>query len=75
VLQLAQPWLTKLVIDRYIPAGDLAGVTRTALLFAGVLLAAFGLEFAQTWLMQMTGQRIMRDMRLQIYGHLQRLSL
>jgi ATP-binding cassette subfamily B protein len=75
VLQLAQPWLTKLVIDRYIPAGDLAGVTRTALIFAGVLLAAFGLEFAQTWLMQMTGQRIMRDMRLQIYGHLQRLSL
>jgi len=75
VLQLAQPWLTKLAIDRYIPAGDLGGMARIALLFLAVLVAAFALEFAQTWLMQMTGQRIMRDMRLQLYEHLQRLSL
>jgi ATP-binding cassette subfamily B protein len=43
--------------------------------FLAVLAGSFALEFAQTWLMQMTGQRIMFDMRLQIYGHLQRLSL
>ena len=75
VLQLAQPWLTKIAIDRYIATGDLAGVGRIALLFLVVLLGSFALEFAQTWLMQMTGQRIMFDMRMQIYGHLQRLSL
>jgi ATP-binding cassette subfamily B protein len=75
VLQLAQPWLTKLAIDRYIAAGDLAGVGRIAVVFLGVLAGSFALEFVQTWLMQMTGQRIMFDMRMQIYGHLQRLSL
>jgi ATP-binding cassette subfamily B protein len=75
LLQLAQPWLTKLVIDRYIPAGDLAGVARIGLAFLAVLAGSFALEFVQTWLMQMTGQRIMFDMRMQIYGHLQRLSL
>ena len=75
LLQLAQPWLTKLVIDRYIASGDLAGVNRVAVLFFLVLLGAFALEFAQTWLMQLTGQRIMYDIRMQVYTHLQRLSL
>ncbi|MGZ5393863.1 MAG: ABC transporter ATP-binding protein, partial [Mycobacterium sp.] len=32
-------------------------------------------EYLQTWVLQMTGQRIMYDMRMQIYGHLQRSDL
>jgi ATP-binding cassette subfamily B multidrug efflux pump len=75
LLQLAQPYLTKLAIDRYIAVGDLAGVNRIALLFLVVLLASFALEFAQTYVMQLTGQHIMYDLRMQIYGHLQRLDL
>jgi len=38
-------------------------------------VAAFSLEYAQTYMMQMIGQRIMYDMRMQIYSHLQRLDL
>ena len=38
-------------------------------------MASFGLEYVQTWLMQLTGQRIMYDLRMQIYAHLQRLDL
>src|SRR5688572_10956344 len=72
MLQLAQPYLMKVAIDRYIPAGDLAGVNRIALWFFAILVAAFALEFMQTWLLQTTGQRIMFDMRLQIYAHLRR---
>ena len=75
LLQLAQPYLTKLAIDQYIATADLAGLDRIALLFGLVLVASFALEFAQTWVMQMTGQRIMFDMRMQIYRHLQRLDL
>jgi ATP-binding cassette subfamily B protein len=75
LLQLAQPYLTKLAIDDYIAKADLAGLNWIALLFGLVLAASFVLEFAQTWVMQMTGQRIMFDMRMQIYGHLQRLDL
>ena len=40
-----------------------------------MLVAAFSLEYAQTYMMQMIGQRIMFDMRMQIYAHLQRLDL
>ncbi len=75
VLQLAQPYLMKLAIDRYIAAGDLAGMDRIALAFLGILVASFALEYLQTWVLQMTGQRIMFDMRMQIYRHLQRLDL
>ena len=75
LLQLAQPYLVKLAIDRYIARGDLAGMNRIAGVYLCVLIAAFSLEYAQTYLMQMMGQRIMFDMRMQIYRHLQRLDL
>ena len=75
VLQLGQPYLTKLAIDRYIATGDLAGLNWIALAFLAILLASFGLEYLQMWTLQMTGQRIMFDMRMQIYAHLQRLDL
>jgi ATP-binding cassette, subfamily B, multidrug efflux pump len=75
VLQLAQPYLMKLAIDRYIANRDLRGVDRIAIAYFFILLGSFVLEFAQTWTLQMTGQRIMYDMRLQIYGHLQRIDL
>ncbi len=32
-------------------------------------------EYVQTWTMQLTGQRIMFDLRMEIYGHLQRLDV
>ena len=75
VLQLAQPYLMKLAIDRYIAGGDLRGVDRIAVAFFGILLASFVLEYVQMWTLQMTGQRIMFDLRMQIYGHLQRIDL
>jgi ATP-binding cassette, subfamily B, multidrug efflux pump len=75
VLQLAQPYLVKLAIDEYIATGDFQGLDRIALAFLLILLASFALEYLQTWTLQMTGQRIMYDLRMQIYGHLQRLDV
>jgi ATP-binding cassette, subfamily B, multidrug efflux pump len=74
-LQLAQPYLVKLAIDRYIAQRDVLGLNRIALIYLAVLLGAFALEYAQTYLMQMMGQRIMFDMRMQLYRHLQKLDL
>ena len=45
------------------------------MLYVLVLAASFALEYAQTYMMQMIGQRIMFDMRMEIYRHLQRLDL
>jgi ATP-binding cassette subfamily B protein len=73
--QLAPPYLVKIAIDRYIAAGNLAGLNGIAVIYVGCLFASFALEYSQTYLMQMIGQRIMFDMRMQIYKHLQRLDL
>jgi ATP-binding cassette subfamily B protein len=75
VLQLAQPYLMKVAIDRHIATANLAGLDRIAIGFLAILLGSFALEYLQTWVLQMTGQRIMYDMRMQIYSHLQRIDL
>jgi len=72
---LAQPYLLKVAIDRYITNRQLAGLDRLAALYFLVLVAAFAAEYVQTWTMQLTGQRIMSDMRMALYRHLQRLDL
>jgi ATP-binding cassette subfamily B protein len=74
-LQLAPPWLTRLAIDQHIATGRLEGLGAIALGYFLVLVASFGLDYLQTWLMQMTGQRIMYDLRMQIYGRLQQLDV
>ena len=75
VLQLAQPYLTKVAIDDHITVGNLEGLDRVALVFLVALVGSFVLEFVQTYTMQMMGQRIMFDLRMEIYRHLQRLDL
>jgi ATP-binding cassette subfamily B protein len=74
-LQLAPPYLMKLAIDQHIATGQLEGLGAIAAAYLAVLLVSFGLDYLQTWLMQMTGQRIMYDLRMQIYGRLQALDV
>ena len=73
--QLAQPYLVKLAIDRFIAVRRLDGLGWLAAAYLAILIAGFVLEYVQTWTMQMTGQRIMFDLRMAIYGHLQRIDL
>ena len=75
MLDLAPPYLTKVVIDRYIPAGDFGGLGAVAALYLAALVGSFGLEYLQTWTMQLIGQRIMFDLRMQLVTHLHRLDL
>jgi ATP-binding cassette, subfamily B, multidrug efflux pump len=72
-LQLVGPYLTKVAIDTYIGTGDIDGLSRIALLFLGVLLLQLAVSFFQTYLMHWTGQRIMHDLRVQIFRHIQHL--
>ena len=74
-LQLAQPYLLKIAIDEHIARGDLSGMAQLSMLFLVILVASFGLEFVQTYTMQMTGQRIMFDLRMRVFGHLQRIDV
>ena len=74
-LQLVGPYLIKVAIDGPISNRDLNGLGRIALLFLLVLLAQFGVSFAQTYLMNWTGQRIMCDLRMAIFSHIERMHV
>jgi ATP-binding cassette subfamily B multidrug efflux pump len=75
LLQLAQPLLTRYVIDTAVPANDGAGVRRAAIGFIAVLAAQFFLEYSQTILTTRLGQFVMHDLRAEIFKHLQRLPV
>ena len=74
-LQLAGPFLTLIAIDDHISIGDRTGLTLLALLYLGLLILQFCCTFAQTWLMNWTGQRVMNDLRIQIFRHVQTLHV
>jgi ATP-binding cassette subfamily B protein len=74
-LDLVGPYITKVAIDQHITRGDAAGLSPLAALYLLALLAAFAVRFAQVYILQMTGQRIMMDLRREIYEHLQRLHV
>jgi ATP-binding cassette subfamily B multidrug efflux pump len=75
LLQLVGPLLTQRVIDVALPRHDVAMAWRSALLYAGSLVAAFGCSYGETILTAMLGQRVMRDLRQQLFAHVQRLSI
>ena len=74
-LRLVGPYLTLVAIDQYIMTGDSAGLTPIALLFLLVLLFQFVVGFVQTYLMHWMGQKIMYDLRMEIFTHVQRLHM
>jgi ATP-binding cassette subfamily B protein len=74
-LELAGPYLTKVALDRALPARDAGLLGRLVLLYVGSLVLAFLAEYAHTLLTAWLGQRVMFDLRVQVFEHLQRLSL
>jgi ATP-binding cassette subfamily B protein len=75
LMQVSSPYLTKIAIDNYIIHKDQAGLNRIVLIYLGIVAFGFFLGYIQTYIMQLTGQRIMVDLRLQIFSHLQNLPL
>ncbi|MHB8391262.1 MAG: ABC transporter ATP-binding protein [Acidobacteriaceae bacterium] len=84
------PYLTKVAIDLYMtqPAGShgsllarhlsrnaITGITEIAGIYLGSLAFCYLLEFVQTYLMQWTGQKVMYDLRSQIFRHIQRMHV
>jgi ATP-binding cassette subfamily B protein len=83
------PYLTKVAIDRYLSPSKgtssgfwnwlsphaITGIAQIASIYVGLLVFSFLLEFLQTYFMQWTGQKVMFDLRKQIFRHLQRLHV
>ncbi|HZU41041.1 MAG TPA: ABC transporter ATP-binding protein, partial [Terriglobales bacterium] len=66
---------THSLLDRWLSSQPLAGIAQVAAIYVGMLVLSFFLEFAQTYFMQWTGQKVMFDLRAQIFRHLQRMHV
>jgi len=84
------PYLVKVAIDRYLtgapgpatnwltrrlPADAYHGITELAGIYMGALCLSYLFQFIQTYLMQWTGQKIMFDLRRDIFRHMQRMDI
>lgn len=74
-LELVGPLLTKKAVDVYIPAKNLSGLLHLIILYALVLVGLFFFRFLQIYLTNWVGQKIMFDMRMQIFDKLAQLSM
>jgi ATP-binding cassette subfamily B multidrug efflux pump len=75
VMQTYTPILVKYAIDGPITKHDFAGLNKICLIFLAVLIGQMIVNYGEVYIMQMTGQHIMYDMRLQIFTHIQRLEM
>jgi ATP-binding cassette subfamily B multidrug efflux pump len=73
--RLAQPWIIKLAIDGHITTGRMEGLETIALAFSGILLLESLLSFVEVFLLQSVGQRIMADMRKELFQHVLNLPV
>ena len=74
VVELVQPWLLKVAIDEHILKSDWLGLTRVGGLYIAVLAVLYALRTVEAYLMQLTGQRVIHDLRETIFDHLLRLE-
>ncbi|MGC1872720.1 MAG: ABC transporter ATP-binding protein [Acidobacteriaceae bacterium] len=83
------PYLTKVAVDlymtpsqanhsiwtRHLSHNPMTGITQIAGIYFGSLVFIYVLAFIQTYLMQWTGQKVMYDLRSQIFRHIQRMHV
>ncbi|HVU46172.1 MAG TPA: ABC transporter ATP-binding protein [Terracidiphilus sp.] len=63
-------WLT-----RRLSPDPMRGITQLAAIFLALQISSYLFEFIQTYLMQWTGQKIMFDLRRDIFRHMQRMHV
>ena len=75
LLQISVVFLTQVTIDDYITPGDVDGLGGIVLLFLAAIVMSFGASYAQLYITQRLGQSVQHDIRMEVFGHLQKLHL
>ncbi len=70
-----RPLLTKIAIDDYIAKSDYNGLMLIALALSGSLLLQAVIQYFLTYYTQYLGQKVLLDLRTQIFNHIQKLAL
>jgi ATP-binding cassette subfamily B protein len=70
VVQVVQPWLVKEAIDGPIRGGDLLALRIWVIAYLATLIAEAILRYAQIVALEGAGQRVLRDLRAEVFGHI-----
>jgi ATP-binding cassette subfamily B protein len=70
LVELAQPYLMKVAIDDHILKSDWAGLSTVAGFYIATLVVLYGLRMAEAYLMALTGQGVIHDLRQRLFAHL-----
>ena len=72
--KLAQPWILKVAIDKHIVTGKLSGLPLLGFYFFALILADALLTYLEIYILQYLGQKVMFDLRMELFSHIQNLS-
>ena len=75
LLELVPPLLLRRIIDSYLNAGQLTGLTYVALLYVGALIASSAVGFVQVFVNSYIGQSILLELRSFMAEHLAKLPM
>jgi subfamily B ATP-binding cassette protein MsbA len=75
LLTLPAPWILKLIIDKALPQKDLGLLTRLLVLFSVLFILRAWLTMVRNRVLQHAAMRLVCDLRIQLFAHLQTLSL
>jgi ATP-binding cassette subfamily B multidrug efflux pump len=70
LLDIVGPYLTKVAIDEHMSRGDTVGLTRVAMLYLAASAAGAVTQYLRVYLLQLTGQRAIFQLRLQVFERL-----
>ena len=73
--EVSMPILMRNGIDDYINLGNLQGLETIIIYYILLLVGRFIFLYFQEYRMQMVGQKVMYDMRMALFSHLQRLDV
>jgi ATP-binding cassette subfamily B protein len=74
-MEAVRPYFTKIAVDTNIAQGDDHGLLLTMLFFLSIMIVRGFIQYANAYLTQWIGQRTIFDLRMEVYRHLQKLSL
>jgi ATP-binding cassette subfamily B protein len=75
LLGLIGPYLMGIAIDRFISSKDLAGLVRISILMLVIYLFSNAFQIVSNWIMARVSQRALKQMRRDLFQHLQTLSI
>ena len=75
LLSLAMPLAVQRLIDSVVVGQDLAQLNRIALVLTGIFVVRAAVSAAYTYLISWIGERVVADLRRDVYEHLMALSL